>query len=84
MAAERVEGRVMVGDTPISGAEVTVWRAGPAAPEKLGTAKSGDDGTYALSIGDDTDGKGILYLIAEGGAANGPNRGGRGERRARG
>lgn len=77
-AEDRIEGRVMAGDAPIYGAEVTIWRAGSDAPEKLDTARSGEDGTYALTIVGGADDSGILYLVAEGGRAKtetttGPN-----------
>jgi streptogramin lyase len=56
----------MAGDTPISGAEITAWRAGPGAPEKLGNSRSGEDGSYALTLTEGADGSGVTYLIAKG------------------
>lgn len=66
LAQERVEGTVMAGDTPISGAEITAWRAGPGAPEKLGTSRSGEDGSYTLTLPEGAGEPGVTYLIAKG------------------
>lgn len=56
----------MAGDTPISGAEITAWRAGPGAPEKLGTSRSGEDGSYTLTLPEGAGEPGVTYLIAKG------------------
>ena len=68
-AADRIEGRVEAGGAPISGADVTLWLAGPGAPEKLAEAKTDDDGSYDLTLADGRGGAGVLYLIAAGGEA---------------
>ena len=39
-AADRIEGRVEAGGAAIAGAEVTLWLAGPGAPEKFAEAKT--------------------------------------------
>lgn len=77
-AADRIEGRVEAGGAPIAGAGVTVWLAGPGAPEKLVEATTNEDGLYSLTIDGGRDDDGIFYLIAEGGkaktaAGKGPN-----------
>ncbi|QDV22529.1 Vgb family protein [Aureliella helgolandensis] len=81
-AAESIKGRVEAGGAPISGADVTLWLAGPGAPEKLAETKTKDDGSYDLALADGKDyGKddaGVMYLIAAGGmsqvsSGNGPN-----------
>jgi hypothetical protein len=52
-AADRIEGRVEeAGGAAIAGAEVTLWLAGPGAPEKLAEAKTHDDGSYDLALAD--------------------------------
>ena len=77
-AAERIAGRVEAGGAPIAGADVSLWLAGPGAPQQLGKAKSNDDGSYDLSFAEVKDDAGVLYLLAEGGeaqqaATKGPN-----------
>ncbi len=77
-AADRIEGRVEAGGAPISGADVTVWLAGPGAPQKLAEAKTHDDGSYDLALADRRGDAGVVYLIAAGGKAKltsgkGPN-----------
>jgi len=77
-AATRIEGRVEGGGAPIARAEVTLWRAGPDAPKKLGEARTQDDGRFDLRVAGENAGVGVLYLIAKGGVAkagsgNGPN-----------
>ncbi|WP_340108680.1 hypothetical protein [Pikeienuella sp. HZG-20] len=76
-AADRIQGRVEAGGAPISGADVTLWLAGPGAPQKLAEAKTDADGGYDLALAGDGGG-GVLYLIAKGGeaklaASKGPN-----------
>lgn len=56
----------MAGDRPVSGAEITAWRASSGTPEQLGTATSGEDGGYALTLTGDADGTGVVYLVAKG------------------
>lgn len=78
VAAERIEGRVEVGGAAIAGADVSVWLAGPGAPQQLAKTKSNDNGDYDLAFAEVKDHAGVLYLIAEGGeaqqaAAKGPN-----------
>lgn len=68
-AADRIEGRVHGGGGPIAKAEVTLWRAGPGAAEELVQTQTSDDGNFNLTIADDPDTAGVLYLVAEGGEA---------------
>lgn len=77
-ASERIEGWVETGGAAIAGADVSVWLAGPGAPQLIAKSKSDDDGRYDLSFAEVKDDSGVLYLIAEGGeakqaAAKGPN-----------
>ena len=77
-AADRIRGRVEAGGAPISGADVTLWLAGPSAPQKLAEAKTSDDGSYDLALADGKGDVGVLYLIAAGGksklaSGKGPN-----------
>ncbi|TWU32781.1 Virginiamycin B lyase [Novipirellula aureliae] len=66
-AADGIKGQVEVGGGGISGAEVTLWLAGPGAPKKVAEAKTNDDGSYELALAGGTGGDGVLYLIAAGG-----------------
>ena len=66
-AADRIEGRVESGGAPISGADVTAWLAGAAAPKKLAEAKTDEDGSYDLALASGSSDAGVLYLIAAGG-----------------
>jgi DNA-binding beta-propeller fold protein YncE len=77
-AADQMSGRVEAGGAPVSGADVTLWLAGPSAPQKLAEAKTSDDGSYDLSLADGKGDVGVLYLIAAGGeskltSGTGPN-----------
>lgn len=73
LAADRIEGRVEANGAPISGADVTLWLAGPGAPQKLATAKTRGDGSYDVAIAEGRNDAGVLYLIAAGGAAKLPS-----------
>ncbi|WP_424991020.1 hypothetical protein [Fluviibacterium sp. S390] len=78
-AQERIDGQVQVGGLPISGAEVTAWLASPDTPQRLATATTAEDGTYALTLAEGRDDTGVVYVIARGGAAQdaagtGPNK----------
>ena len=68
-AADRIEGRVEGGGGAIAKADVTLWVAGPGAPQKLAETQTGDDGSFDLTIAGEQDDAGVLYLIAKGGVA---------------
>jgi len=68
-AADYIEGRVEGGGQPVARADVTLWMAGPGAPRKLAETRTRDDGGFDLRIAREGVGEGVLYLIAEGGAA---------------
>jgi streptogramin lyase len=68
-AADRIEGRVEGGGRSIAKADVTLWVAGPGAPQKLAETHTSDDGSFELRIAGERDGVGVLYLIAKGGVA---------------
>jgi hypothetical protein len=59
-AADRIEGRVEGGGGPIAKADVTLWAAGPGAPQKLAETQTGDGGSFDLTIAVETDGAGVL------------------------
>ncbi len=62
-----IGGKVEGGGGPIAKASVTLWAAGPGAPQKLAETQTRDDGSFDLegAVGkDDVD---VLYLIASGG-----------------
>jgi len=63
-ASISVEGRVEAGNAPIAGADVSLWLATPGAPRTLATAKTTDDGSFALSMADQAGKDGVLYLVA--------------------
>src|SRR5271168_4029638 len=72
-----IGGKVEGGGSPIANATVTLWAAGPRAPQKLAETQTKDDGSFDLSAGRNDD-AGVLYLIAMGGvpkagADKGPN-----------
>ena len=52
---------------------MTLWLAGPGAPQKLATAKTRGDGSYGVAIAEGRNDAGVLYLIAAGGAAKLPS-----------
>src|SRR5208337_2970023 len=67
-AAEvRIQGQVQAGGGPIAKATVTLWAAGPGAPQKLVETQAKDDGSFALDSAGGNDETGVLYLIAKGG-----------------
>jgi hypothetical protein len=66
-AAELIEGRVEGGGGPIAKATVTLWAAGPGAPQKLAETQTKDDGSFDLASAGGKDDAGVLYLIAKGG-----------------
>jgi len=67
-AAEvRLEGQVQAGGGPIAKATVTLWAAGPGAPQQLAETQTKDDGSFDLDSAGTSDDAGVLYLVAEGG-----------------
>ena len=68
-AAVRIDGQVQAGGGPVANSTVTLWAGSAGEPKQLAQAKTGDDGSFALSA-DATPGPGeSLYLIAKGGVA---------------
>jgi len=65
-ASGRIEGRVEAGGEVTARADVTLWLAGPGAPQKLAETQTRDDGSFNLSITGERDGGGVLYLVAKG------------------
>ena len=47
---------------------MTLWVAGPGAPQKLAETRTSEDGSFVLERGGGNDAAGVLYLIAKGGA----------------
>ncbi len=67
-AAEvRIEGQVQGGGGPIAQATVTLWAAGPGAPQQLAETQTKDDGNFDLESAGGKDDAGVRYLIAKGG-----------------
>ena len=62
-----IGGRVEGGGGPIAKATVTLWAAGPGAPQKLAETQTKDDGSFDLKSAGRKDDAGVLYLIATGG-----------------
>jgi streptogramin lyase len=77
-AAYLIQGRVEGGGGPIAKATVTLWAAGPNAPQKLAETQTKGDGHFALSSGGGKAADGVFYLISKGGepkadGGKGPN-----------
>ncbi len=66
-AEVRIEGQVQAGGGPIAKATVTLWAAGPGAPQKLAETQTKDDGSFDLESAGKKDDAGVLYLIAKSG-----------------
>jgi hypothetical protein len=62
-----IEGTVLGGGLPIARSTVTLWAASSGEPTKLGQARTGADGKFAIHVSGARPGDGTLYLIAEGG-----------------
>ncbi|MFF0414022.1 hypothetical protein ACFYUY_26735 [Kitasatospora sp. NPDC004745] len=61
-------GVVRSGDTPLDGAEVTLYQAGDEAggrPRVLARARSGEDGRFTLDYRRPADPRAVLYLLAD-------------------
>jgi len=68
-AGDRIQGQVLGGGAPIVGSSVTLWAAGASAPMRLGEAKTGADGKFALQIKKSGTPAPSLYVVATGGRA---------------
>lgn len=73
-----IGGKVEGGGGVIAKATVTLWAAGPGAPQKLAETQTTDDGSFDLASAGAKDDASVLYLIAKGGvpkagADKGPN-----------
>jgi streptogramin lyase len=60
-------GKVEGGGGPIAKATVTLWSAGPDAPQKLAETQTKDDGSFEFEGAGGKHDAGVLYLIAKGG-----------------
>ena len=65
-AADTLSGKVLGGGQPIANSTVTLWAASEGAPQQLGQARTGADGSFTLNSTGGT-GAVTLYLIAKGG-----------------
>ena len=65
-AAESLNGRVLGGGKPVANSTVTLWAAGPGAPQQLAQAKSDFDGRFSLASTNASK-ESSLYLVAAGG-----------------
>jgi hypothetical protein len=63
---DNIGGKVEGGGGPIAKATVTLWAAGPGAPQKLAETQTKDDGSFDLVSAGVKDDAGVLYLIAKG------------------
>jgi hypothetical protein len=66
-SADNIGGKVEGGGGPIAKASVTLWAAGPGAPQKLAETQTKDDGSFDLESAGGKDNAGVLYLTAKGG-----------------
>ncbi|MGE0851005.1 MAG: hypothetical protein AB7O44_15485 [Hyphomicrobiaceae bacterium] len=64
---DNIAGKVEGGGGPIVKATVTLWAAGPGAPQKLAEAQTRGDGSFDLASAGGRGDAGVLYLIAKGG-----------------
>jgi len=67
-AGGTIGGRVEGGGGPIAEADVSLWVTTSSSPRKLAATRTADDGSFELTAAVETQ-DGVLYLIAEGGAA---------------
>ncbi len=65
-AAQTLNGKVLGGGQPITSSTVTLWAASADAPQQLGQARTGADGSFTLNSTGGPSGA-SLYLIAKGG-----------------
>src|SRR5271170_3788846 len=74
-AADTLKGKVLGGGQPIANSTVSLWATSAGAPQQLGQALTGADGSFTLNS---TGGAGAatLYLIAKGGQPNSNAQGG--------
>lgn len=68
-AADRIEGQVKGGGSPIAKADVTLWVTTAGGPRKLAQTRTADDGSFQLSTTGKNDIASVLYLTSEGGIA---------------
>jgi DNA-binding beta-propeller fold protein YncE len=73
-----IGGKVEGGSSPIAKATVTLWAAGPGAPQKLAETQTKDNGSFDLRFGEGNARGTVLYLIAKSGepkvgGTKGPN-----------
>ena len=64
---DNIRCKVEGGGGPIAKATVTLWAAGPGAPQKLAETQTKDDGSFDLASAGGKDQAGVLYLIVKGG-----------------
>jgi hypothetical protein len=66
VAADDIQGMVVIGGAPIARSTVTLWEASAAAPKQLDQTKTSDDGRFEVHARG-AHGDGVLYLVAAGG-----------------
>jgi len=66
-ASGQLEGQVLSGGAPVAGSAVTLWAASLGAPAELAQAKTGDDGSFTISLPATPVAESSLYLVAQGG-----------------
>ena len=66
-ATSQLEGKVLSGGAPVAGSTVTLWAASANAPTELAQAKTGDDGSFTISLPATPVAENSLYLVAQGG-----------------
>ena len=70
-AAVALNGQVVGAGHPIAGSTVTLFATSAGAPQELGSARTGDDGRFALNAAADPGKDAVLYLVAKGGTPAG-------------
>ncbi|MET0705516.1 MAG: hypothetical protein ABWY82_01545, partial [Tardiphaga sp.] len=66
MSAQTLTGKVLGGGQPVANSTVTLWAASEGAPQQLGRARTGSDGSFTLNSAGGLSGA-SLYMIAKGG-----------------
>jgi hypothetical protein len=62
-----VQGTVLGSRSPVAGSTVSLWAASAGPPRRLAQARTGDDGTFRMSVAGGPSGEDTLYFLAEGG-----------------
>ena len=65
--ADALDGQVLGGGQPVANSTVTLWAAGPGAPQQIAQARTDADGHFSFNSLGAPGSDASLYLIAKGG-----------------